>query len=49
MQEEPELVIGAIEKVVRYSQSARAASVLTRREQAVADSVAMRRIGKAAS
>jgi pimeloyl-ACP methyl ester carboxylesterase len=49
MQEEPELVIGAIEKVVRYSHGAREASVATPREQSAADSVAMQKIGKADS
>jgi pimeloyl-ACP methyl ester carboxylesterase len=48
MQEEPELVIGAVEKVVRYSPNA-PSSVVTPREQAAADGVAMLRIGKAAS
>lgn len=49
MQEEPELVLGAIENVVRHSQSARATSVVNAREQAAADSVAMQRIGKVGS
>ena len=49
MQEEPELVIGAIEKVVRYSQRSQATSVVTSREQAATDRPAMQRIGKAAS
>ncbi len=48
MQEQPELVIGAIENV-RLSQSARAASVANARAQTAADNVAMQRIGKAAS
>ena len=48
MQEEPELVIGAVEKVVMYSQNA-PSSVVTPRGQAAADGVAMQRIGKAAS
>jgi pimeloyl-ACP methyl ester carboxylesterase len=49
MQEEPELVIGAIEKVVKYSRSAAVASIVTPGVQAAVDGAAMRRIGKAAS
>jgi pimeloyl-ACP methyl ester carboxylesterase len=49
MQDEPELLIGAIEKVVRYSRSAQVASVVIQREHAAADCVAMQKIGKVAS
>jgi pimeloyl-ACP methyl ester carboxylesterase len=47
MQEEPDLVMGAIEKVVKYSQNAQVVSVVTLREQAVPDKVATQKIGKA--
>jgi len=46
MQEDPDLVIGAIEKVVKDSQNSEVASVATRRELGVPDKVATQRIGK---
>ena len=46
MQDDPDLVIGAIEKVVKYSQNSQVASVATLRESGVPDKVATQRIGK---
>lgn len=48
MQEDPKLVISAIEKVVQYSRNSKAAPVATPREQAVPDKTAAQKIGKAA-
>jgi hypothetical protein len=49
MQEEPELVMGAIEKVVKRWQAADDISVATARKLAVPHEIAAQKIAKAAS